>query len=76
MDLSQLKQEQICSEKPNENVVKPVLVGLDIGKKKTKKLIIKPKKTKKEATFNNVFTNRLKVEATDGNDFLKEFGLN
>lgn len=42
------------------------LIGADIGKKKVKKLVVKPKKEEIDITennFDNVFTNKLKTEA-------------
>ncbi|XP_066156635.1 uncharacterized protein [Euwallacea fornicatus] len=64
VDVSALKQEvkestmTMDKEKP---LLKPI--GLDINRKKVKKLVIKPKKAKKETPkFESVFTSILKVE--------------
>lgn len=67
-----LKQEEpkeggVSAVKVDLTILPPKPVGLDINRKKVKKLIIKPKKPKKETqtNFDNVFKSRLKLENTE-----------
>ncbi|CAG9769439.1 unnamed protein product [Ceutorhynchus assimilis] len=66
VDIDPLKVEEPKESNSTITSEKSILpcrpIGLDINKKKVKKLIIKPKKPKKETNFDNVFTSRLKVE--------------
>ncbi|XP_060524750.1 zinc finger protein 567-like [Cylas formicarius] len=58
-DRSVPQDEQQCDDR------KANIIGLDVGRNRVKKLVIRPKKPN---TFNNVFTNRLKVEQLERND--------
>ncbi|KAJ8974637.1 hypothetical protein NQ317_019871 [Molorchus minor] len=56
------RKEHELDKHPNK--IKNNLIGLEIGKKKVKKLVVKLKtdKSESENNFDNVFTNKLKLE--------------
>ncbi|KAF7277815.1 hypothetical protein GWI33_009232 [Rhynchophorus ferrugineus] len=63
-------KENVMSSAPKQK--RPKLVSLDVGRSKPRKLLIKPKRPKKESqttSFNNVFSNKLKTENSEGENF-------
>lgn len=62
------ERQQHVKEKHLEQTGGLNLIGADIGKKKVKKLVVKPKKEEIDITehnFDNVFTNKLKSESSE-----------